>query len=312
METPRLTKGFLLVIFAAVLFGTTGTSQALAPAGISSTTIGSLRLIIGGPALLLMALIFGNARLSTFRPPVIPTLVAASGIVMFQLCFFEAVARTGVALGTIVAICMAPVISGLLGAVFQKERLTRTWFIASLLAISGCVLLSVAGSEVQVDTTGIFLAFGAGFGYAVSLVGSKAVVADHSPILGIAVILSVGAVMVLPRLLLFEDLSPVMTAHGTAVVLYLGLVATAAAYLLLAKGLSVVPVSMTALLMLVEPLTGCVLGVLLLGEMFTPVTGIGALLIFSGLLVISFFKEKPAPVAPLVTHHKKSRFRNRR
>jgi DME family drug/metabolite transporter len=103
-----------------------------------------------------------------------------------------------------------------------------------------------------------------------------------------------------------------MTAHGTAVVLYLGLVATAAAYLLLAKGLSVVPVSMTALLMLVEPLTGCVLGVLLLGEVFTPVTGIGALLIFSGLLVISFFKEKPAPVAPLVTHHKKSRFRNRR
>ena len=311
MDKQHLYKGFLLVIFAAVLFGTTGTSQALAPAGISSTAIGSLRLIIGGPALLLMALLFANIRLSTFRPPIIPTIIAASGIVMFQLCFFEAVARTGVALGTIVAICMAPVISGLLSAVFQKERLTRIWLIASLLAISGCVLLSVAGSEVQVDTTGIFLAFGAGFGYAVSLVGSKAVVADHSPILGIAVILCVGAVMVLPRLLLFEDLSPVMTWHGMAVVLYLGLVATAAAYLLLAKGLSVVPVSMTALLMLVEPLTGCLLGVLLLNEVFTPVTGAGALLIFSGLMVISLFKEKSPPVAPLVTHHKKPWFRKR-
>lgn len=72
METSRLYKGFLLVILAAVLFGTTGTSQALAPAGISSTTIGSLRLIIGGPALLMMALIFGNVRLSTFRPPFFP------------------------------------------------------------------------------------------------------------------------------------------------------------------------------------------------------------------------------------------------
>jgi DME family drug/metabolite transporter len=86
--------------------------------------------------------------------------------------------------------------------------------------------LLVIFAAVQVDTTGIFLAFGAGFGYAVSLVGSKAVVADHSPILGIAVILCVGAVMVLPRLLLFENLSPVMTAHGTAVVLYLGLLVT--------------------------------------------------------------------------------------
>jgi DME family drug/metabolite transporter len=312
MEKNHLYRGFALVIFSAVLFGTTGTSQALAPAGISSTAIGSLRLIIGGPSLLLLALIFSNIRLATFRPPVIPTLIAASGIVMFQLCFFEAVARTGVALGTIVAICMAPVISGLLGAVFQKERLTWTWFIASFLAISGCVLLSVAGSDVQVDTTGIFLAFGAGFGYAVSLVGSKAVVADHSPILGIAVILCVGAVMVLPRLLLFEDLSPLMTVHGMTVVLYLGLVATAAAYLLLAKGLSVVPVSMTALLMLVEPLTGCLLGVLLLDEVFTFITAVGALLIFSGLLTISLFKEKPAPVAPLVTPHRKTWFRNRR
>jgi DME family drug/metabolite transporter len=102
-----------------------------------------------------------------------------------------------------------------------------------------------------------------------------------------------------------------MTVHGMTVVLYLGLVATAAAYLLLARGLSVVPVSMTALLMLVEPLTGCLLGVLLLNEVFTPVTGVGALLIFSGLMVISLFKEKPAPVAPLVTHHKKTWFRRR-
>ncbi|HSL62838.1 MAG TPA: EamA family transporter [Desulfotignum sp.] len=303
--------GFLLVIFSAVLFGTTGTSQALAPEGISATAIGSLRLVIGGPVLLLLTLLFGGTRPVSFRPPLVPTVVAACGIVMFQLCFFEAVARTGVALGTIVAICVAPVISGLLSAVFQKERLTRTWMAASVLAISGCVLLTLAGGDVRVDTTGIFLAFGAGFGYAVSLVASKAVVADHSPVLGIAVILCVGAVLVLPRLLT-EDLSLVMTGHGMAVVLYLGLVATAAAYLLLAKGLSVVPVSRTALLMLVEPLTGCLLGVLLLGEIFTPISGAGALLIFSGLVVISLAGEKPPPVAPLVTHHRKKWFKGRR
>ncbi|MCF8093052.1 MAG: EamA family transporter [Desulfotignum sp.] len=310
MEKSRLYKGFGLVIFAAVLFGTTGTSQALAPEGISATAIGSLRLVIGGPALLLLAAVFGRIKPASFRPPFLPTFFAACGIVIFQLCFFEAVARTGVALGTIVAICIAPVISGLLSAVFQKEQLTRVWLIASVLAISGCVLLTVAGSEVKADTTRILLASAAGFGYAVSLVASRAVVADHSPVLGIAFILCVGAVLVLPRLLT-EDLSRVMTGHGMAVVLYLGLVATACAYLLLAKGLSVVPVSRTALLMLVEPLTGCLLGVLLLGEMFTPLSGAGALLIFSGLVVISLAREKPAPVAPLVTLHKKRWFKGR-
>jgi drug/metabolite transporter, DME family len=309
-EKHRLYKGFGLVIFAAVLFGTTGTSQALAPEGISPTAIGSLRLIIGGPALLLLTSVFSRTRLTAFRPPLLPTFIAACGIVMFQLCFFAAVAKTGVALGTIVAICVAPVISGLLSAVFQKERLTRTWVIASILAISGCILLTLAGSRVRVDTLGIFLAFGAGFGYAVSLVASKAVVADHSPVMGIAVILCVGALLVLPGLWT-EDLSQVMTGHGMAVMLYLGLVATAGSYLLLAKGLSVVPVSRTALLMLVEPLTGCLLGVLLLGEIFTPVSGAGALLIFSGLVVISLAREKPAPMAPMITHHKKAWFKNR-
>ncbi len=291
MEKKRIYKGFLLVILAAMLFGTTGTSQALAPEGISSTAIGSLRLIIGGPALLLLAGIFSRTSVFSFRPPLVPTFIAACGIVLFQLCFFEAVARTGVALGTIVAICIAPVISGLLSAVFQKEHLNRTWLIASLLSISGCILLTVAGSAVTIDTTGILLATAAGFGYAVSLVASKAVVAEHSPVLGIAVILCVGAVLVFPRVIT-EDLSRVMTVHGMAAVLYLGLVATAGAYLLLAKGLSVVPVSRTAIVMLVEPLTGCLLGVLLLGEIFTPVSAAGSVLIFCGLVIISLTPEK--------------------
>jgi drug/metabolite transporter, DME family len=305
MNKNRMHNGFALVILSAILFGTTGTTKALAPEEISSTVIGSLRLIIGGPALLLLMTAFGKTRLRTFRPPILPTLVAAAGIVMFQLCFFEAVTRTGVALGTIVAICIAPVISGLLGAVFQKEQLTRNWLIASVLAISGCIILTVAGSDLKIDTTGIFLAVAAGLGYAVSLVGSKTVVANHSPVLSIAVILCVGAVLVFPRLMM-EDLSPVCTGHGLAVVLYLGLVATAASYLLLAKGLSVIPVSRTALLMLVEPLTGCLLGVLLLGEVFTPYSGVGSLLIFSGLVVIAFDREKPAPTAPLAANGQKT------
>jgi len=298
IDKGRTYKGFLLVIFAAVLFGTTGTSQALAPAGISSTAIGSLRLLIGGPALLLMAGLFTRTSPLAFRPPLVPTFIAACGIVMFQLCFFEAVARTGVALGTIVAICIAPVISGLLGAVFQNEQLNRTWLAASVLSISGCILLTVAGSDVKIDTFGVLLATAVGFGYAVSLVASKAVVADHSPVLGIAVILCVGAVLVFPRMAA-EDLSQVMTGHGMAAVLYLGLVATAGAYLLLAKGLSVIPVSRTAIFMLVEPLTGCLLGVLLLGEIFTPVSALGSVLIFCGLVIISISRDKTGPITPV-------------
>ncbi|MBF0469409.1 MAG: EamA family transporter, partial [Desulfamplus sp.] len=159
------------------------------------------------------------------------------------------------------------------------------------LAISGCVILGVAGSEIKIDVIGILLAAGAGFGYAVSLVGSKKVIEGRSPAIGIAIILCVGALLVTPKLMA-EDLTQVMTRNGLAVILYLGLIATATPYLLLATGLSTVPVSHTSIIMLAEPLTGCLLGVLLLGEQFTLTSAAGSLLIFCGLVIISIGKNK--------------------
>lgn len=286
-----LYKGILLIVCAAILFGTTGTSQALAPEGISPTAIGCLRLIIGGPALLLLTSLFGRTNPLNFRPPFIPTFIAACGVVMFQLCFFDAVVRTGVALGTIISICIAPVFAGFLSAIFHKERLNVSWAVASSLAISGCIILGGTNGEIKVDIPGILLAAGAGFGYALSLVASKRVIADRSPAIGIAIILCIGALLVTPKIMT-EDLTQVMTTAGGAVILYLSLIATAVPYLLLARGLSMVPVSHTSIIMLTEPLTGCLLGVLLLGEKFTLISAAGSFLIFCGLVVISVGKSK--------------------
>ncbi|MFQ5437137.1 MAG: EamA family transporter, partial [Anaerolineae bacterium] len=71
--TTTLTKqqtrtGPLLVIAAAILWGTTGTSQALAPAAATPLTIGALRLAIGGLALLGLALANGRLRSQTQWP----------------------------------------------------------------------------------------------------------------------------------------------------------------------------------------------------------------------------------------------------
>lgn len=50
-------SGAVLIIVAAVLWGTTGTSQALAPVESTPLTIGALRLLVGGGGLTLYALI---------------------------------------------------------------------------------------------------------------------------------------------------------------------------------------------------------------------------------------------------------------
>ena len=89
-------SGHWFVLAASVLWGTTGTAQAFAPEGAQPATIGAIRLVIGGGVMLIFAL--GRGALRTQRPwPVLPAIIAAWGVVAYQLCFFSAVARTGVA-----------------------------------------------------------------------------------------------------------------------------------------------------------------------------------------------------------------------
>jgi DME family drug/metabolite transporter len=98
-----------------------------------------------------------------------------------------------------------------------------------------------------------------------------------------ALAFGVGGALLAPALL-FVDLGWLTEAAGIAVALHLGLVATAAAYLLFAKGLSGLPVATAATLSLAEPLTAGLLGFLLLGERLGPVALLGAALLLCGLL----------------------------
>src|SRR4051794_33151640 len=89
------------VLLAALCFGTTGTAQALGPAGLSPAGVGAAPILVGGG--LLVAFAGGLPRL-----PLRPLLIAAGGVAAYQLCFFAAVADTGLAVGTIVALGSAP------------------------------------------------------------------------------------------------------------------------------------------------------------------------------------------------------------
>ena len=120
-----------MILGGALLWGTTGTVQAFAPAGFDPLVIGSLRLLIGGLALLLLALQQQEiVRIRLGNP--LAFFLAALFIAGYQLCFFTAVFKTGVAIGTAIGIGSAPVAGGLLGFLFRGERLGRHWLLATL------------------------------------------------------------------------------------------------------------------------------------------------------------------------------------
>jgi DME family drug/metabolite transporter len=284
-------NGVWLVLAAAVLWGTTGTAQALAPDGAGPAAIGVARQAVGGAALLVFALsrrAFARSR----HWPIRTVLIAAACMAAYQLFFFAGVARTGVAVGTIVGIGSAPILAGAIGFLALGERPGRRWAVATLLAIAGCGLLIAAGRSIHVDPTGLLLATGAGASYASFTVASKDLLEHNPPEAVMAVIFCLGALLLTP-LFFTADFSWLAQPGGLGVTLHLGLVTVALAYSLFARGLSQVPVATAATLTLAEPFTAGTLGVFLLGERLTFVAGFGILLIFTGLVLVSV-RQRPA------------------
>ena len=297
-ETGRA-SGHWFVLAAAVLWGTTGTAQAFAPPGAQPAVVGALRLAIGGIALLALALARGALR-SEKRWPALATACAAGSMAAYQLCFFAAVIKTGVAVGTLVAIGSAPILAGGLGWLVRREHPGRKWLAATVLAVLGCSLLIAAGASpagrdaslagrdagMRVNVLGVILALGAGVAYATYAVASKGLLEEHPPEAVMAVVFCLGALFLSP-MLFAADLNWLAQPRGLGVVLHLGLVATAAAYTLFARGLMAVPVATAVTLSLAEPLTAGTPGVVVLGEQLTLVTALGMGLVFSGLALLS-------------------------
>lgn len=278
-------NGILLILAATLLWGTTGTAQALAPAGVNPVALGALRVIIGGGALLVLAL-FRRSFRGVSQWPLLPTAVSAFFIAAYQLSFFAAVSLTGVAVGTMVAIGSSPVAAGLLGYLVRRERLGRKWLIATLFAVAGCTLLASGGGGLEVDLKGMALALSAGISYAAYTVSIKGLLDDKSPDAVLAVVFCAAALLLSP-LLLFFDTGWVFTVKGAVVATHLGLFATAGSYWLFVRGLKTVKIGTAATLSLGEPLTASLLGVVVLGERLSGWQSGGILLLFFGLAILA-------------------------
>ena len=294
-----MTRGILLVLLAALCWGTSGTVSTYAPESARSLSIGAVRVLLGALGLLCIALIRNRGRR---RPPWAWGLVAlgALGVAGGQLAFFSAVGSAGVAVSTVLTIGVAPVFTGMLGASFLHERPGRIWGIATSLAICGAVFMVLgAAAVVGGNPLGLLLGVLGGAGYAVYVTASKLLIEQgHDAVDVTAAIFCGAAVMLLPVFLL-GDWRWVLEPRGAGVALYLGLGTNALPYLLFGLGLALVPVATAATLTLMEPLTATLLGVAWLDERLTALQWLGVGMLLVGLLVLALPERwRPAVIRP--------------
>jgi DME family drug/metabolite transporter len=285
----------VFVLLAAVCFGTTGTAQALGPDGVSAASVGAARILIGGGALALVAFVLSRRTVAAAPAAVSSTrwqralliTAGALGVLAYQPAFFAGTAANGVAVGTIVALGSAPVITGALEWALTRRFPGAIWLVATVVATAGVTLLSGVGSAASVSVPGLLASLGAGASYALYTLASKALITRGvPPTTTMGWVFGVAAAASVP-LLLSADVAWLASPDGLAMALWLGLVTTTLAYVLFAQGLRHLSAATVSTLTLAEPLTATLLGLLVLRESLGTTAVVGLLVLAVGLAVLS-------------------------
>ncbi|MEV7966799.1 EamA family transporter [Sphaerisporangium sp. NPDC088356] len=287
--------GSAAVVAAAVLWGTAGTAGTLALTGTADpVALAAARLVIGG---LVLAVAAGPAaRGLRVRGRRLPLVAAAGAVAAYQLCFFAAVGRTGVAVGTVVAIGSGPVFTGLLSWLYDRRRPGRRWTLATAAAVAGCAALVSGGEAVGVDPAGVLLALAGGLLYGFYAVTAARAITAGEPSGAVMGVMFGGAAAIMLPVLLWRGTVWLGEPRGLLTALYLGLAATALSYFLYGRGLRTTPVAKAATLALAEPAVAALLGLAVLHERLTAVSWAGLVLLGAGLVLVAL-PERSGPPA---------------
>lgn len=271
-----------------MLFATTGTAAELGPEALSPRAAGAWRAVIGG---------LGLALWMWLRHRTIPVrsldwrwvLLGGTAVAGYQLSFFDAVSRTGVALGTLVTIGTGPIVAGLMDLLVTRRSPSLRWAAGALAAIAGVALLTLDAPDV--DLAGVGLALIAGTTFPFYGLAAQRLMRRVEPDVAIGVVFGAGTVLLIP-LAIGSAREAFASAGSIATVGYLGVFTLSVAYILWGLGLQRLSLGVVVVVTLLEPAVASLLGVAVLGEPLTSALLAGIVLIALGVVFAS--TTKPA------------------
>lgn len=266
-------------ILGLLLFGSNGIVASYI--ALSSYEIVLLRTLIG--SLLLIILFFvGKEKLTFYRHKKQFLWLAVSGIAMGAswICLYEAYARIGVSISSLLYYC-GPVIVMALSPLLFKEKLTTFKVIGFLSVLCGVFLVNGNAFDGSGDTFGILCGLFSAVMYSFMVTFNK----KASNITG----LENSTLQLLVSFLTITVF--VGFKHGLVIyipqssilpILILGLLNTGIGCYLYFSSIGNLPVQTVAICGYLEPLSAVLFSVLLLKETMLPMQIIGAILILGG------------------------------
>ncbi|KOG88830.1 membrane protein [Streptomyces varsoviensis] len=315
-------RGALYVAIAATAWGTGG---AVATAMYDAGGIGPVAVtfwrFLAGVVLLLAAHTVRRAR----RPEAVPplravyagnprrALITGIGMAMAQTAYFAAVQQAGLAVGTVATLGAGPVLVAVGARLTLGERAGAAGIAAVVCGVAGLALLmgGADGTTGPDPLRGIGYAMFSAVGYAgVTLLGRFSGRGPGGVFESTVPGFTVGMLCLLP-LAWWEGLVPGMDrpAVTLGLILYLGAVPTALAYILLFTGLRVVRATTASVIALVDPLAAAAIGVLAFGERLNAIVLTGTALLLFAVVFLAVHEGSGRPSPSVATEPERGRGR---
>lgn len=286
-----MSRSVLLVMAAALLWGTTGTAAFWLGTDVSPLAIGAATMGIGG---VVLALFGGRSSLAVLRDggTRVWVLLGIIGVVVYPLTFYWGMSQAGIALGNLIALGLGPLVVAVLEWSVDRSAPSRLWWIASGVALAGIAVMSVAkvdlggGRESNV-ALGVALAVVAGASYGVYTYAFGLLIErGHSPRAVIGAMFG-GASPVLLAVLAVTGAGLFVSASQVALVGYLVLGPMVLAYVAFSAALRTLRSSTVASVALLEPVVAGLLAVVVVGERLGPLAWAGGLAVLVAMAMLS-------------------------
>ncbi|MFF4777757.1 DMT family transporter [Microtetraspora fusca] len=282
-------RGLIFVSAAGIAWGTGGAvGDFLRRAGhLGPVAVTFWRFVIGAAILLAVGFLGRTAGPRRLVAPRSWGMPLALGVAMAvsQVAYFAAIAETGVALATMIAMGANPLFVAAGARFLFGERPGRAVKAGVAAAVAGLAML--AGGPGEFSAAGVGYAVLSGATYAGVTLLSGVERGRSAPGQTMAWSFAAGAVCLLPLAATGSVLpSGGDPAAATLSLAYLGVVPTALAYGLFFAGLGVVSGTTAAVVVLLEPLVAALIGVLLLDEHLTALQVAGGALLMAAVYAL--------------------------
>ncbi len=294
-------KPVLAVIFAGILWGIINIFvKKLSAAGIDPLQISLIRMAVAAVCFSLFVLIRDKSKFRIhFKDIWMFACTGIVSIVLFNTCYFYTTIHSQASIA-VVLLYTSPVFVMIFSAVFFKEKITMKKIIALILTVCGCVLVAgLIGGSVRISFTVLLTGIAAGLFYALYSIFGEIALRKYDTMTVTVWTFIFGLIGSLP---LGKPTATIRTlaSHPILIlsVLGIGIISTVMPYFLYTWGLARMETSKAAILVAVEPLVGCVIGMTLFHEPHNLMKILGIILILASIVILNInFSSKQQRVS---------------